>query len=153
MQLKMQPVKCVLIGSGGCGKTTLLQRLQGGEFDKRYIATLGVEVHPVRVAEAKVINVWDCAGQERFGGLRAGYWVAANVVILAFDLSSEQSLKEVCSYDGQLDESVERIFVGTKADLETPEMEAKVRAIWGGTLIKTSAKTGEGLGALVALLQ
>ena len=142
-----------MVGSGGCGKTALLHRLQTGEFERRYIATLGVELHPVRTGEAKVINMWDCAGQEKFGGLRSGYWVGANVAILAFDLSSEQSLKEMRAYDNQLDESVERIFVGTKADLETPEMEAKVRTLWGGTLIKTSAKTGEGFDALIALLQ
>ncbi len=39
-------------------------------------ATLGVEVHPLRfytnLGEI-VFNVWDTAGQEKFGGLRDGY--------------------------------------------------------------------------------
>ena len=41
-----------------------------------FAATLGVEVHPLRfftnLGEI-VFNVWDTAGQEKFGGLRDGY--------------------------------------------------------------------------------
>lgn len=40
------------------------------------IATLGVEVYPLRFyTNCGVIqfNVWDTAGQEKFGGLRDGY--------------------------------------------------------------------------------
>ncbi len=46
-----------------------------GEFEKKYIPTLGVEVHPLKFAtNCGVIcfNVWDTAGQEKMGGLRDG---------------------------------------------------------------------------------
>lgn len=39
-------------------------------------ATLGVEVHPLTFHTNRgtiVFNVWDTAGQEKFGGLRDGY--------------------------------------------------------------------------------
>ena len=39
-------------------------------------ATLGVEVHPLEFHTNRgqlVFNVWDTAGQEKFGGLRDGY--------------------------------------------------------------------------------
>ena len=39
--------KLVLVGDGGVGKTTFVKRHLTGEFEKRYIATLGVEVHPM----------------------------------------------------------------------------------------------------------
>ncbi|CAF4850801.1 unnamed protein product, partial [Rotaria sp. Silwood2] len=41
-----------------------------GEFEKRYDATIGVEVRPLpfHTNLGKVIfNVWDTAGQEKFG--------------------------------------------------------------------------------------
>lgn len=42
-----------------------------------YIPTLGAEVHPLilRTTNGKVyhINLWDCAGDPRFGGLGEGY--------------------------------------------------------------------------------
>ena len=52
--------------------------IRTGEFEKKYIPTLGVEVRPLRFATnfvPIVFNVWDTAGQEKFGGLRDGYYI------------------------------------------------------------------------------
>ena len=38
--------KLVLVGDGGTGKTTFVKGHLTGEFEK-YVATLGVEVHPL----------------------------------------------------------------------------------------------------------
>ena len=39
--------KLILVGDGGTGKTTFVKRHLTGEFEKKYMATLGVEVHPL----------------------------------------------------------------------------------------------------------
>jgi len=68
--------KLVLVGDGGVGKTTFVKRHLTGEFEKKYIATLGVEVHPMvfHTNHGPIrLNVWDTAGQEKLGGLRDGY--------------------------------------------------------------------------------
>jgi len=70
--------KMVLVGDGGTGKTTFVKRHLTGEFEKKYVATLGVEVHPLvfNTSRGKIrFNVWDTAGQEKFGGLRDGYYI------------------------------------------------------------------------------
>ena len=44
----MAPVaefKLVMVGDGGVGKTTFVKRHLTGEFEKKYIATQGVEVN------------------------------------------------------------------------------------------------------------
>lgn len=41
---EMPTFKCVLVGDGGTGKTTFVKRHLTGEFEKKYVATLGVEV-------------------------------------------------------------------------------------------------------------
>jgi small GTP-binding protein len=94
--------KAVFAGSGGCGKTTLVERLMGNRFSPKYVATLGVEVHPVehQVDDSKnvVFNVWDTAGQERFGGLRDGYYINADVAVVYYELTSMLSYKEASNY-------------------------------------------------------
>jgi GTP-binding nuclear protein Ran len=80
--------KIVLVGEGGVGKTTYLKRLLTGKFEKRYIATLGVEVYPLsfNTTSRKVqLNIWDCAGQEQFNGLRDGYYRNADGAIIMAD--------------------------------------------------------------------
>lgn len=68
--------KLVLVGDGGVGKTTFVKRHQTGEFEKKYIATVGAEVHQMpfstTLGEMR-FNVWDTAGQEKYAGLRDGY--------------------------------------------------------------------------------
>lgn len=74
--------KCVLVGDGGTGKTTFVKRHLTGEFEKKYVATLGVEVHPLVFHTNRGpirFNVWDTAGQEKFGGLRDGYYIQVSV--------------------------------------------------------------------------
>uniref|UniRef100_A0A2K5QLF6 GTP-binding nuclear protein Ran n=1 Tax=Cebus imitator TaxID=2715852 RepID=A0A2K5QLF6_CEBIM len=65
--------KPVLAGDGGTGKTTFMKRHLNGESEKKYVATLGVEVHPLVFHTNRgpiKFNVWDTASQEKFGGLR-----------------------------------------------------------------------------------
>ena len=76
MQTQKPTFKLVLVGDGGVGKTTFVKRHLTGEFEKKYVATLGVEVHPLEfhTNHGRIkFNVWDTAGQEKFGGLRDGY--------------------------------------------------------------------------------
>ncbi len=66
----------MLVGDGGVGKTTFVKRHLSGEFEKKYVPTLGAEVHPIPWTTSHgnlVFNVWDTAGQEKYAGLRDGY--------------------------------------------------------------------------------
>merc|ERR1712054_10550 len=90
--------KLVLVGDGGVGKTTLVKRHLTGEFEKKYIPTLGVEVHPLKFTTncgPLVFNVWDTAGQEKFGGLRDGYYIQGQCAIIMFDVTSRITYKNV----------------------------------------------------------
>ena len=76
--------KLFLVGDGGTGKAIwLMKRHLTGEFEK-YVATLGVEVHPLMFHTNRgpiKFNVWGTAGQEKFGGLRDGYYIQGRYLI------------------------------------------------------------------------
>jgi small GTP-binding protein len=60
--------KLVMVGDGGVGKTTFVKRHLTGEFERKYVATLGVEVRPLDCTTnfGNVrFNVWDTAGQAK----------------------------------------------------------------------------------------
>lgn len=93
----MDTYKLCVIGDGGVGKSTWRKMLMTNEFEKKYVATLGVEVYPIQVDELRgdCFNLWDCAGQEKFGGLRVGYYVQSHGAIIMCDLTSKLTLKNV----------------------------------------------------------
>lgn len=87
-----QNYKIVLVGDAGSGKTTFLNRIRTGEFEKKYIATQGVDVIPLTFNTnygVIVFKVWDTAGQEKFGGLREKYYQNADAAIAMYDLTKK----------------------------------------------------------------
>lgn len=92
-----QTFKVVLIGPGGSGKTTLLNRILIGEFEKKYLPTLGVEVHPLEFQTNYgqiILNIWDTAGLEQFAGLQDGYFVQSNGAIAFADSTDPNSYEK-----------------------------------------------------------
>lgn len=87
--------KIVLVGDGDVGKTTFVKRFLTNEFESKYVATLGVEVHPIHLQTNYgliIFNMWDCAGVEKYGGLRDGYYVLANGCLVMYDVTNGESM-------------------------------------------------------------
>ena len=121
----------MLVGDGGVGKTTFVKRHLTGEFEKRYIATLGVEVHPMPffTNHGQVnFNVWDTAGQEKLGGLRDGYYIGGNCGIIMFDVCSRITYSNVPKWYKDLTrvcEAIPIVLVGNKVDVRDRKVKAK----------------------------
>jgi GTP-binding nuclear protein Ran len=117
------------VGDGGVGKTTFVKRLRTGEFEKKYIATLGVEVNTVSIPTANgpvEFKLWDTAGQEKFGGLRDGYYIEAHCAIIFFDMTARVTYKNIPTWYRDIIKDREHIpvvLVGTKVD----EKDIKVK--------------------------
>lgn len=57
----------------------LFQRANGN--NGTYVPTIGTEVHPLKI-NGKHYNIWDTAGQDKLAGLRDGYLIGAQIVII-----------------------------------------------------------------------
>lgn len=95
------------------------------------IATLGVEVHPLVFHTnrgAIRFNVWDTAGQEKFGGLRDGYYIQGNCAIIMFDVTARITYKNVPNWHRDLVrvcETIPIVLCGNKVDIKDRKVKAK----------------------------
>ncbi|XP_030741963.1 GTP-binding nuclear protein Ran-like [Echinops telfairi] len=102
-----------------------------GEFEKKYVATSGVEVHPLVVHTNRgpiEFNVWDAAGQEKCGGLRDGYYIQAQCAIIKFDVASRVTYKNVPIWHRDLArvcENIPIVLCGNKVDTKDRKVKAK----------------------------
>jgi small GTP-binding protein len=87
-------------------------------------ATLGVEVHPLSFSTnfgTIVFNVWDTAGQEKFGGLRDGYYIQGQCGIIMFDVTARITYKNVPNWHRDLErvcENIPIVLCGNKVDVK-----------------------------------
>lgn len=131
MSQEPQPVKLLLVGDGGTGKTTFVNRHKTGEFIKKYVATVGAVVHPLHFDTNYgpiLFNVWDTAGQEKFGVLRDGYYIMGQCAIIMFDVTERVTYKNVPTWFRDLTRACENIPIvlcGNKVDEKRRQVRAK----------------------------
>lgn len=123
--------KCVFVGDGGVGKTTFIKRHETGEFEKKYVPTLGVQVSELSFTTTHgtiVFHIWDTAGQERFGGLREGYYLEASCAVIMFDVTSPKTYQSVSLWHRDLcrvSPNIPIVLVGNKIDVRDRKVPSK----------------------------
>ena len=91
-------IKITLLGDGGVGKTTFVQHHINVDFTTKYVATRGAEVKQMTLETnygRVALNVWDCAGQEKYGGTAKGNLEKSDGCIVMFDVTSRTSFKNI----------------------------------------------------------
>ncbi|KAJ1976493.1 GTP-binding nuclear protein gsp1/Ran [Dimargaris verticillata] len=120
--------KLILVGDGGTGKTTFVKRHLYGEFDAKYNATIGVEIRPISFHTNQgpiCFNIYDTAGQEKWGGLRDNYYTGSDCGIIMFDVTSRITYKNVPNWYRDITKicpNLPLVICGNKVDV--PERKA-----------------------------
>ena len=117
-------LKIILVGDSSVGKSSLLLKYTGGDFQDNYISTIGVDlkVKSIIVNNYKVnLKIMDTCGQERFKSLNKNFYSSSDGILFVFDVTQETSFKNI---DNWLKESnnyavkFKKILIANKIDLE-----------------------------------
>jgi GTP-binding nuclear protein Ran len=122
-------IKVCFVGSGDSGKTCYRRYLTLGrrvDVDTEpYVPTLGVEVD-----RTNYYVIWDTAGQDKYGGLRDGYFIGSKRVVFFVDASSKSSVRALPNlfrdYRRVCDQSVtdDMAILVTKCDIAEEDVVA-----------------------------
>jgi len=151
----IEKLKICMIGATAVGKTSLVARFLSSIFHERYTTTIGVKIQTRRLqrGERRIdLVLWDLSGEDEFQSVQPFYLRGAAGFLLVIDGTRRATLdiaialhKRVRSTTGP----IPFVVMLNKADLASAwdidvqglaELEQR-----GFPLVRTSAKTGEGV--------
>ena len=120
--------KILIIGSASVGKSSILLKYVDNLFDENSLNTIGVDfkIKTIKIGDKMVkLQIWDTAGCERFKSITASYYRGCNVIIFAYDITSESSFENIPRLVNEVKEYCANqelplfYLVGCKSDLES----------------------------------
>ncbi len=144
-----------MLGGFAVGKTSLVSRFVRSLFSDKYHTTVGVKVDKksVSLPEGDVeLVLWDIYGDDDFQKLRTSYLRGASGYLLVVDGTRASTLDTAEGIRAMAFEAlgdVPFVLVANKADLadtwEVSDLQLQALAAQGWTVVRTSAKDGEGV--------
>ena len=113
-----------ILGDGGVGKSTFTRILNTGVFKEEYITTIGFSLHEIELCTTHgniKMNIYDTAGQEKFGSIRSDIYNKADAIIIMFDLTARCTYGSIPNWYKEIKSSIKKdipiIILGNKLDL------------------------------------
>ncbi|KAF5898214.1 ras-related protein Rab-38-like, partial [Clarias magur] len=119
--------KILVIGDLGVGKTSIIKRYVHQTYSTNYRATIGVDF-ALKVlnwdSETVRLQLWDIAGQERFGNMTRVYYREAMGAFIVFDVTRPATFEAVAKWKEDLDskltlangKSITTVLLANKCD-------------------------------------
>lgn len=143
------------MGSFSVGKTSLIKRFVNSLFDDKYHTTVGVKIDKKEMSIAGIdltFVIWDLAGEDDFASFRPVYLRGVSAYIIVIDGTRPHSLDialKIHHKSQVITGGVPVVFALNKYDLVDQWMlkndSLEVLQCFNSPIIKTSAKTGEGV--------
>ncbi|GJJ72275.1 hypothetical protein EMPS_04632 [Entomortierella parvispora] len=102
--------KVLVLGDSGVGKTSIIKRYVHNIFSMNYKSTIGVDfaLKVVQWSPDTVVRMqlWDIAGQERFGNMTRVYYKEAVAALVVYDVTRPKTFEAVAKWKSDLDSKV-----------------------------------------------
>jgi small GTP-binding protein len=147
--------KICMLGGFGVGKTSLVSRFVTSLFSDTYLTTIGVKIDKKTIAvdaHEMTLMLWDIYGEDEFQTVRDSYLRGASGYLLVADGTRHGTLDTAAALQQRAESVIGRVpflLLLNKADLVREwqvDEQALVRLVdKGWSVVKTSAKTGDGV--------
>ncbi|CEJ01041.1 Putative Ras-like protein Rab-32 [Rhizopus microsporus] len=109
-EMKEYLFKILVVGDLGTGKTSIIRRYVHNIFSTNYKSTIGVDF-ALKVIQWTPdiivrLQLWDIAGQERFGNMTRVYYKEALGAIVVYDITRPQTFEGVTRWKKDIDAKV-----------------------------------------------
>ncbi len=147
----LNEVKVLLVGDGGAGKTSLVKRLMGKEFDEEELQTPGVKIDPWKVKKDKNslnIHFWDFGGQEIMHATHQFFLSKRSLYVLVLDGRKDEKteywLKHIEAFGGNSPVLIvmNKIDENPGFDVNRTFLESKYEGIVGFYRVSCKSKRG-----------
>ncbi|XP_055035887.2 ras-related protein Rab-38 [Misgurnus anguillicaudatus] len=130
--------KVLVIGDLGVGKTSIIKRYVHQIFSQHYRATIGVDfaLKVLQWDDQTVIRLqlWDIAGQERYGNMTRIYYREAVGALIVFDVTRASTFEAVLKWKDDLDvkvtlsngKPVPAVLLANKSDQSREGLRAQI---------------------------
>jgi len=101
--------KVLVVGDIGTGKTSIIKRTVHNKFEDQYKATIGVDFGLKVMKQNDIscrIQLWDIAGQERYGNMTRVYYQEAIAAFVVFDVTRPATLEGAIKWKFDIDQKV-----------------------------------------------
>jgi small GTP-binding protein len=153
--------KVCMLGTFAVGKTSLVARFVSSIFSDKYHTTIGVKIDKRELETAAgpvTLMLWDIYGDDEFQSLRPSFLRGSAGYFLVADGTRRATLERLPAMQRLVEQTIGKapyVILLNKADLESQwEIgEADIRTLSElGPVLRTSAKTGQGVEEAFTLL-
>lgn len=164
-------LKLLVVGDAETGKTALVNRYAGGDFDPKYVSTVGIDL---KITKMQIdghhlrVQIWDTSGDEKYFSITKGYYAQADGIVVCYNRAQQSSFDNLPQWIEQIERGIrpgqecDKILVALGEDAEdkvvSNQAGEEVAKAHGMQFFTTSAKedpnsTYVAINALVGMVK